>query len=335
VLDKYKGEKTKVSPAIAQIYTLMASLHAKRLDLHQALVLAQKGLEISKQWNQIDTVTVGYIYLVEILIDRQEYAQAASSLDEIKALSLGFSPWFREIIEETEVKIFLASGDIEKASQWAVASGLDYRDEIIPTRRDTYITYLRILLAEGEASKALYMAEIMIKDCQGFGRKGVLLGLLPLKSLILNAMGKTEAALRELERALAMAEPQGYKRGFVQCGKPLVPLLRQAVETGVQPAFALEILEAIEGSGSPKPGRAAATVRDRAASGEGLLEPLSQREIEVLGWMAKGCTNQEIAQEMILSLHTIKSHARNIYGKLDVKNRTEAVTRARLLGLLP
>jgi LuxR family maltose regulon positive regulatory protein len=335
IISYYEGGKVRTSPAIAQIFTLMADVFAKRHELDLALALAKKGLDISKQWNQIDTMTVSYIHLTEILISRGEFNRAAEVLEEIKALSLQVSPWFKDIIEETGAKIDLASGNIPAAVRWAGEASLDHGDEITPTRRNTYHTYARVLFAEGKISEASQLLERLIEQAEDTGSKGYLLGLFPLKSLVLSELGDQEEALKVLVRALELAEPEGYLRGFVQLGDRLVPLLRQAFEAKIKPAFVVEILEAIAGKETIRQGIGAPTIDGKPGDGDGMLEPLSQREIEVLEWMAKGCTNQEIAGELILSLHTIKSHARNIYGKLGVKNRTEAVARARLLGLLP
>jgi LuxR family maltose regulon positive regulatory protein len=141
-------------------------------------------------------------------------------------------------------------------------------------------------------------------------------------------------ALAQLERALVRAEPEGYARVFVDEGKPMARLLQQLDRKGVAANYITKILTAIETTDQRRPTAArASSGADRPLSA--LVEPLSERELEVLQLIAEGLTNLEIASRLFLSLHTIKVHASNIYGKLGVHSRTRAVARAQALGLLP
>jgi LuxR family maltose regulon positive regulatory protein len=129
-----------------------------------------------------------------------------------------------------------------------------------------------------------------------------------------------------LERALTLAEPGGLCRIFVDEGPPMARLLDQAVTRGTAVEYARRLLAAFP--------VAASQISPRPAAGAELLEPLSDRELEVLRLIAEGHTNREIASRLYLSLNTIKAHTRNIYGKLDAHSRTQAVARARALGVL-
>jgi LuxR family maltose regulon positive regulatory protein len=125
--------------------------------------------------------------------------------------------------------------------------------------------------------------------------------------------------LSALAQALGLAEPAGFVRVFLDEGAPMVELLRQAVAQKLHTSFALDLLEALgEVAVAPQP----------------LVEPLSERELDVLRRVAAGYSNQEIAQELVVALSTVKKHISNIYGKLAVANRTQAVAKARELGLL-
>ena len=136
--------------------------------------------------------------------------------------------------------------------------------------------------------------------------------------------GDGAAATELLGSALALAAPEGYRRSFMDQGEAMAQLLYRAALEGVESEFCQQILAQFP---------TASELEKR--SWEGLVEALSEREFEVLTLIAEGLSNQEIAQALFVSLYTIKSHARNIYGKLGVKNRTEAVAKARLFGLLP
>ena len=156
-----------------------------------------------------------------------------------------------------------------------------------------------------------------------------MLEILVLQALAHEAQGNIPPALVSLERALVLAEPEGYLRIFVDEGPPMVRLLYEALSRGIAPDYVQRLLAAFPGADLGE----AAPPSTQAPKSE-LVEPLSEREIEVLQLIAEGLTNQEIAARLYLSLHTVKVHARNIYGKLGVKNRTQAVARGRTLGIL-
>jgi LuxR family maltose regulon positive regulatory protein len=330
-----EGEQIRESPAIAQIYAQMTNILILRNDLDHALQFAQKGLEISKQWDQIDTLTVSYIYLANVLIARGEFESAESALSQARKLGLHESPWFKTIIEESQAQMHLASGNLTAASRWAAESGIDYRDEVPQPERNTYRTLAEVLMVEGKLSEATHLLESLIKDSENAGANGNLLSLLPLQSVVQLDLGNQEGALDILTRALIMAEPEGYARTYISLGEPMARLLRLAIQHDIQPPFCAQLLDAIENKQARDQDLRVSRPAKKPVSVNGVYESLSRRELEVLQLIAEGCTNQEIAQELVLSLYTVKSHARNIYSKLGVKNRTEAVARARLLGLLP
>jgi LuxR family maltose regulon positive regulatory protein len=145
-----------------------------------------------------------------------------------------------------------------------------------------------------------------------------------------DAHGETDEAVQVVGDALALAEPGGFIRRFVDEGPPMARLLREAAARGIALEYTQQVLAAFSAAGpsQPLPGQV-----DGPQSA--LIEPLSEREREVLQHIAEGLSNQEIASRLYLSLHTVKVHARNIYGKLGVHNRMQAVTRARALGMLP
>jgi LuxR family maltose regulon positive regulatory protein len=145
-----------------------------------------------------------------------------------------------------------------------------------------------------------------------------------------HAHGAKDAAVQVVSDALALAQPGGFIRLFVDEGPPMARLLREAAARGIAPQYTQQVLAAFPpvGASQPLPGRA-----DQPYAA--LAEPLSEREREVLQHMAEGLSNQEIASRLYLSLHTVKVHSRNIYGKLGVHNRTQAVARARALNMLP
>jgi LuxR family maltose regulon positive regulatory protein len=152
---------------------------------------------------------------------------------------------------------------------------------------------------------------------------------LVLMAVALDAHGERAKAVDLLDEALALAEPGGFIRIFVDEGAPMSRMLSEALSRGFHPAYVRQLLVAFAASGLEQaaPSRA-------AAAAIGLAEPLSSRELEVLDLIAAGLTNQQIAARLYVSVHTVKSHARNIYAKLGVSSRTQAAATGRALGLL-
>ena len=149
-------------------------------------------------------------------------------------------------------------------------------------------------------------------------------------ALAYQAQGDIPRALTSLQNALTLAEPEGYLRIFVDEGPPMARLLLEAHSQGIEPHYAQRLLAAFPAFES----KARDSSFSPAPNAE-LVEQLSQRELEVLQLVAEGLSNPEIASRLYLSPNTVKVHTRNIFGKLDVHNRFEAVARARALGILP
>jgi LuxR family maltose regulon positive regulatory protein len=148
---------------------------------------------------------------------------------------------------------------------------------------------------------------------------GIQIEALALQALANWRRGERTGALTALERALRLAEPEGYLRLFADLGLPMARLLQEARSREIMPDYVATLL-----AGCGVPGRMEAT----------LPEPLTVREQEILGLIAAGLTNREIADQLVISAETIKTHTGNIYGKLGARSRTEAVARARALDML-
>lgn len=270
-------------------------------------------------------------------------------------------------------RLWIAQGRLAEAGEWArerslsvesvLAGGLDYLHEF------EHMTLARVLLAvyhrDGDPrtiADTLTLLDRLVCSAEAGGRTGNVLEILVLQALALHAQGDIPAALVPLSRGLALAQPEEYVRIFVDEGPPMAHLLRETlahgnepgIEHGVDPGFdtvyvhrLLAAFPAAEAANMLPDARPVATPAVSAPAGDTppkqparelaapeLIEPLSERELEVLQLIAQGLTNREVAARLYLSLHTVKVHARNIYGKLAVKNRTQAVAKGRSLGLL-
>jgi LuxR family maltose regulon positive regulatory protein len=232
--------------------------------------------------------------------------------------------------------------------------GLNGDGELPYLREEEHIMLARILVAQERLTEARELLERLLKAAEAGGRIARVIEIRMIQALACRAQGNDEEVLTALESALLLAEPGGYVRTFIDEGEPMAKLLRQAACRGIAVDHMGKILDAFLAgepfdyaqdrqksggaeefsfaSASLPPGSSAHTEPPHSPA---LIEPLSERELEVLGLIAEGLTNQEIATRLFLTLNTVKAHAHNIYGKLTVNNRTHAVARARELGLLP
>ena len=193
-----------------------------------------------------------------------------------------------------------------------------------------YLVLARLLIVQGRLDESARLLQRLQIAAEAGGRYSKVIEIRLLQALTFQAGGETDRALSALEGALSLAEPEGFIRIFVDEGRPMARLLYQALEGGIAPGYVSRLLSAFS-SGEPMPVDPTTSLTDRY----GLVEPLSERELEVLQLIAAGLTNREIAERLYLSPNTVKVHSRNIYGKLDSHNRTQAVARARDLGILP
>ena len=248
----------------------------------------------------------------------------------------------KDVLILLPVRLALRCGQLDPALQWASTCGLHYDDPLTnpleKSRYAGYVTLARVLLTRGRGhpnalalSQAQILLDHLLEIAVGTGAHGRCIEIQMLRALALHAQGKTRQALTTLGPILAQAEPEGYLRLFADEGEVMAHLLaRMAPFTTASPDY----LERIQAAIAPvRQGRPAAMTPP--ASLPSPFEPLSEREREVLQLVAEGLSNQQIAQRLVLSLHTVKLHVKHLLAKLGATNRTQAVTRARVLHILP
>jgi LuxR family transcriptional regulator, maltose regulon positive regulatory protein len=237
-------------------------------------------------------------------------------------------------------RLLLTQGDVAAANRWVKERGLAADDEVRYPREGEYLVLARVLLAHGRSDQALGLLERMHTQAVAQARAGSVIEARTLQALALADAGDQPRALAALAEALALGAPEGYLRVFADEGLPMAGLLGRLVRTPakaqavaaaqVPRAYLGRVLEAFERAGL-------ATLPPSQAGGTalpGLVMPLSVRELEVLGLLAAGKPNQTIAEELVITLDTVKRHVTHILDKLGAANRTQAVARARALGLL-
>ncbi|MSP12991.1 MAG: hypothetical protein EXR62_08535 [Chloroflexi bacterium] len=247
------------------------------------------------------------------------------------------------------------------ASSWAQASGLTADDAPDYQRLIDHLVLARVYLAQGQPETALRLLPRLLQQAENQGRRRDAIRILALQALALQAAarqagGDIAPALSSLQRALTLAGPEGYIRTFVDEGQPMRELLLQVRKLQVErlesssaipispPQYSAEeyLDRLLEAFGTTEEQARQLPIHQMGAnlptfqpSNPPLAEPLSAREVEVLRLIAEGLTNREIAQQLYITIATVKSHANTIFGKLQVNNRTQAVSRARALGLIP
>jgi LuxR family maltose regulon positive regulatory protein len=222
-----------------------------------------------------------------------------------------------------QVRMWLAQGDTDSAGAWLLASGLA-ADEGSSTKPHDLIV-ARVLLAQGHTKLALRLLARLHTSEQAAGRAWRLVEIIAIQALAHHASGDTALALTTLKHALVMAEAEGYIRTFVDEGEPMRRLLQEAARQNIMPQYVAKLLDAF---GAP------AGLHAASPAALALPEPLNEREWEVLRLIAKGHSNREIADQLVVALSTVKWHISNLYGKIGIATRTQALARARELGLL-
>jgi LuxR family maltose regulon positive regulatory protein len=193
------------------------------------------------------------------------------------------------------------------------------------------ISQARVHLARGDASAALAALEPWRTQVEARGWKDERLQVIVLQAVAHEAHGDKDKAGQRLCDALALAEPGGFIRIFVDEGAPMAQLLSEAAARGLMPDYTGKLLAVFDAEAQKSKTR---SYLAPAPPAKPLVEPLSEREIEVLQLMAQGLSNGEISERLFLALSTVKGHNQKIFDKLQVQRRTEAVARARELGLL-
>jgi len=304
-------------PIACEAYLGLARIYYQWNDLDTAQQHGQQCLQLTRQMESVDTFASYEVFLARLKLAQGDVSGAAAVLDEAEAFVRRHSFVFRmPEVAAAQVLILLHQGNLAAAAHLAQT-------------HDLPISQARVHLAQGDTSAALAVLEQLRQQAEAKGWADERLKVMVLQAVALQALGEKDKAVHLLVDALAIAAPGGFIRLFVDEGPPMAHLLSAAAAQGMMPDYTGKLLAVLE---------ADAQKRENTSSlpppAQPLIEPLSPRELEVLYLMAAGLSNQEICERLFLALSTVKGHNRTIFGKLQVQRRTEAVARARELGLL-
>jgi len=336
-------------PGTEDLYRGMSELYCERGDLEAAaqdLLTSKKLGEHSKlpDWQHRLCIAEARIKVAQgdlggalELLDEAERQYIRTPLPDVRPITA------------LKTRVWVAQGRLAEALSWARERDLSVDDELSYLREFEHITLARVLIAkasspiaqfkgdrvDGSIHEAMGLVERLLKAAEEGGRMGSVIEILVLQALAHEVQDDTSSALVSLERALTLAEPEGYVRIFVDEGPPMALLLHEvlsraeALNRGIAPDYVRQLLEAFPDA---EPEQADSV--KRKAPGSELVEPLSEREIDVLQLIAVGYKYQDIAEQLVISLNTVRHHTKNIYGKLEVNNRTQAIKKANDLNLL-
>ncbi len=326
-------------PATSMIYAKLGDVLREQNDLQAAEDHLSASIKISQ--GKLAIVSgQSYMNLARLKQARGDAVGAHNTHQQAEQAVRGWeTPEIVADMAAHQARLWLDQGDLPAAIRWVHQSGIRSSKEPAYLHEFELLTLARVLIAQGAAQRdedtlheAMELLEQLRQTAEAGECMGRIIEISMLQALALShipveetARGETNQALIALERALVLAEPEGYVRMFVDEGEPMERLLYEAASRGIAPEYAGRLLAAFPDVDSAQPKRPPPE----------MVEPLSARELEVLGLIAEGHSNREIAAKLFLSLNTVKVHCSHIYGKLGVKSRTQAVAKAETLGILP
>jgi LuxR family maltose regulon positive regulatory protein len=296
-------------------------------SLEEATDKAGKGVGLTESGYDVALPVLGWSYLglMRVLFSRGDMAGVEEIIKKMEDMAREFHvpPWITNQIAAWKGRIWLARGKLADLSRWVQERGLDLNEEPPFLHEMEYVVLARVLMAKGRLDEGIRLLQRLLKAAETGGRIPRVIEILMLQAVGLEAGGDTTQAMATLDRALTLAEPEGFVRIFVDEGPPIAQLLEKILDAKghVPRAYVKKLLSAFR-------------LNRIIKTDDGLVERLSERELEVLRLLAAGLSNKKITEELFISLSTVKTHIRNIYSKIDVHSRTNAIIRAKELGLI-
>ena len=316
-------------------YVGLAEVAYQRNELDAALRTVTEGVAMCRQFSYTQPLAVGLATLAWIRQAIGDPAGAREAIGEASQAAPGPAGALNPV-PALRARLLLAQGNLAEAARWTQECGLEPDDDPVYPRELGHLVLARVLLARGEAERALALLDRLHAAAATQDRSGSLIEICALRALALAARGEEKAAVDALAGALVLACPQGYVRVFADEGPPMAALLGRLIAAQRDGRAAarvpLDCLARLQRAFDAGP---SAPDHRPGAAVQGIVEPLTSRELEVLGLLAAGMSNQGIVRELVVSLDTVKKHVSHILGKLGAASRTEAVARARQLGLIP
>ena len=314
-----------VSPIMGMVSGVMGLLHYEWNRVEQARDHYLRGIHLGTFLGHNASIVYSQVNLARLLLAEGDMEGAAKNLREAQGLIQAGAPsWLRPSLLARQVQYFLAVGNLLEAEAILRQSGVTAGGQVANAADEIQLAYVRTLLKRGKEAdlkEGIQLAEKILTLAESGQRNNTSMLALVLGALIHERLGDAKSASTWLERALVLAEPEGYIRLFVDEGAAVAVILQRLTKT--EYVHALLAAFPIGERTSPKP-----------PTSDGLIEPLSERELEVLRLLAHGLKYTEIAAQLVVSVNTVRFHIKSIYGKLSVDKQAKAVERARELALI-
>jgi LuxR family transcriptional regulator, maltose regulon positive regulatory protein len=313
-------------PVVASVTSGLSRLSYEWGHLEAAQGYAQQTVDFGEKWGNVDVMVVAHVMLARIWQARGDLEAAEESFRSAESIlrSRQLMPTGTDWVEMAHVWLWLAQGNLEACNQWVRKNNLQLSDRPPHYDGEKRLILARILLAQRNPVAAMKILSQLLEETESAGFWGGVIEILVFQALAYQQSGLMPSAEKSLERALSLSGPEGYMRVFLDQGEPMRELLHSLQKHANTGWYVTRLLSAF--AAEPTAQKGAPSARSAGV--------LSKREIELLKLIASGCSNKEIAAQLFISLATVKRHTVNIFNKLDVKNRTEAVAHARELGLL-
>ena len=296
----------------------------------------KEGIELFRLFGELGSV-LSYVTLARIKEVQGDLDGAQDIVDLARQLAVQYdaSTMDDELVEAYQAQLWIVQGKFEQVLRWVEDKQLEkiVAQKIGESRFDPMWeihsqTLARVYISQGRYDDALRVIEPMLNIAKASQRMRSVLKMLSVQAVIVKSMGDTQTALQILEQALILGKEESFVRTFLDEGEPMVQLLYEAAANGIVPEYTGQLLAAYT-----SPETSSESLKSEYKDQIEMVEPLSEREVEVLELIAEGFSNQEIATRLHISLSTVKGHTSNIYGKLAVNKRTQAVARAKELGI--
>jgi LuxR family maltose regulon positive regulatory protein len=300
-------------------------------DLERATQQAKAGIELTRRGGDLAAFGWSHLCFIRVLFSNDDMMGAEEIIQKMRVVDQksNLPPWVMSLVDTWQARIWLSQNKVDAASQWIAERELDVNGDPTYPHDMEYIIFARTLLALGQLNEADTLLQRLFERAKKREYKSGVIEILMLQALVFQSKDETAQATTTLEQALALAKPGGFIRTFVNEGPPMARLLYDALKREIAPEYVQRLLAAFPDFEPEKAGSTRAQ-----GDQSGLIDPLSERELEILQLISQGLTNQEISKKLFLSVHTVKTHTRNIYSKLDAHHRTEAVAKASEIGIL-
>ncbi len=333
-LQRVPEQSGPVLRGTADMYVGMSEIHRERDDMPAATQQLLRSKELGEHIGLPQNRYRWRVAMARVREAEGDLGSALNLLNEAERLYVGdFFPNVRPV-PALRARVRAAQGELGEALGWARERDLSVDDDLSYLREFEHITLARVLLAryaaeraERSVQEATRLLERLLRAAEEGQRTGSVIEILVLQALAHQVRDDVPAALASLQRALTLAEPEGYVRIFADEGPPMASLLRVFAKQGaaaklrIAPGYVRRLLAAVN------------RTEDSTPASQGLIEPLSERELDVLRLLGTDLGGPDIARELVVSLNTVRTHTKNIYAKLGVNNRRAAVRRAREIDL--